>query len=137
MSKILSLIIQILNTFNKFIWKIIKFLSKYIEIDDINHNNNDIANIKYRRFNVDSTPPIIETFVSIEHKDYKQLIKDNNIKPVKRRNGKSITIDVSCPCCGVPKYYLYDKTCYRTCPITRFVFRKKNESGDSEYFYNY
>ena len=62
MSKILSLIVQILNTFNKFIWKIIKFLSKYIEIDDINHDNNDIANIKYRKFNVDPTPPITAPF---------------------------------------------------------------------------
>ena len=60
-------------------------------------------------FNVDD-PAIIEPFVSIEHKDYIQLIKDNNIKLVKHRNGKTITIDVKCPCCGIPKDYLYDDT---------------------------
>ena len=132
MSKILSLIVQILNTFNKFIWKIIKFLSKYIEIDDINHNNNDIANIKYRRFNVDSTPPIIEPFVSIEHKDYKQLIKNNNIKPVNRRNGKQITININCPCCGAPKEYLYDnngKSTQFECKVCSFIFSNNSNKA--------
>lgn len=109
MSKIISIIIKFLNRINKFIWKIIVFLSKFIKVDDINHLDNKPDDVKYRLFNVD-TPAIIEPFVKLEHKDYKQLIKDNNIKPVKRRNGKDITINVKCPCCGAPKEYLYDNT---------------------------
>ena len=107
MSKIISFFIQLLNKINKFIWKIIIFLSKFIKVDEISHLDNKSDNVKYRLFNVDE-PAIIEPFVKVEHKDSKQLIKDNNIKPVKRRNGKSITIDVKCPCCGAPKDYLYD-----------------------------
>lgn len=109
MSKIISIIIKFLNRINKFIWKIIIFLSQFIKVDEINHLDDKPQDVKYRLFNVDD-PAIIEPFVSIEHKDYKQLIKDNNIKPVKRRNGKTITIDVKCPCCGAPKDYLYDNT---------------------------
>ena len=60
-------------------------------------------------FNVDDNA-IIEPFVKIEHKDYKKLIKNNNIKPVKQRNGKSITINVKYPCCYATKDYLYDNT---------------------------
>lgn len=109
MSKIISVIIEFLNRINKFIWKIIVFLSKFIKVDDINHLDNKPYDVKYRLFNVDA-PAIIEPFVKLEHKDYKQLIKDNNIKPIKRKNGKEITIDVKCPCCGAPKEYLYDNT---------------------------
>ncbi len=109
MSKILSLFIKFLNRINKFIWKIIIFLSKFIKVDETNHLDDKPQDAKYRLFNVDE-PVIIEPFVTIEHKDYKQLIKDNNIKPIKRRNGKTISIDVKCPCCGAPKDYLYDNT---------------------------
>ena len=124
MSKIISLFIIFLNRINKFIWKIIIFLSKFIKIDEIDHLNNKPDDVKYRLFNVDE-PAIIEPFVKIEHKDYKQLIKDNNIKPIKRRNGKDITIDVKCPCCGAPKDYLYDNTGKQNqfeCKVCSYVF---------------
>lgn len=109
MSKIISIIITFLNRINKIIWKIIIFLSQFIKVDEINHLNSKPTDERYRQFKVDEQP-IIEPFVKLEHKDYKQLIKDNNIKLIKRRNGKSITIDVKCPCCGAPKDYLYDNT---------------------------
>ena len=75
----ISIIIKFLNRINKFIWKIIIFLSQFIKVDEINHLDDKPQDVKYRLFNVDE-PAIIEPFVSIEHKDYKQLIKDNNIK---------------------------------------------------------
>ncbi len=124
MSKIISLFITFLNRINKFIWKIIIFLSKFVKIDETDHLNDKPQDVKYRLFNVDE-PAIIEPFVNIEHKDYKQLIKLNNIKPVKRRNGKNITIYVSCPCCGAPKDYLYDNTGKQNqfeCKVCSYIF---------------
>lgn len=110
MSKIISVIIIFLNRINKIIWKFIVFLSQFIKVDDIEHLDKKPTDERYRLFKVDDAP-IIEPFVKLEHKDYKQLIKDNNIKPVKRRNDKQIiTIDIKCPCCGAPKEYLYDNT---------------------------
>lgn len=124
MSKIISLFIQLLNRINKFIWKIIVFLSSFIKIDEVNHLDDKPDDIKYRLFNVDDLA-IIEPFVTIEHKDYKQLIKDHNIKPINRRNGKNITIDVKCPCCGAPKDYLYDnngKQQQFECKVCSYIF---------------
>ena len=124
MSKIISVIIKFLNRINKYIWKIIIFLFKFIKVDEINHLNDKPDDIKYRLFNVDD-PAILEPFIKIEHKDYKQLIKDNNIKPVKRRNGKAITIDVKCPCCDAPKDYLYDNTGKQNqfeCKVCSYIF---------------
>lgn len=125
MSKIISHIIRFLNIINKFIWKIIIFLSRFIKIDDTAHSNNDIANLKYRRFKVDGTPPIIEAFVSIEKKNYKKLIKKHNIKPVKHK--KEIIFDIICPCCSAPKEYLYDnngKEYQFKCKVCNFVFTR-------------
>ena len=124
MSKIISIIIKFLNSINKFIWKIIIFLSKFIKVDEINHLDDKPDDIKYRLFNVDE-PAIIEPFVKIEHKDWKQLVKDNNIKPIKRRNGKDISINIKCPCCGAPKDYLYDNTGKANqfeCKVCSFIF---------------
>ena len=108
MNKIISIIINFLNRINKISWKIIIFLSKFIKIEDVNQVDKP-SDEKYRLFKVDEQP-IIEPFVKLEMKDYKHLIKENNIKPVKRRNGKDITINIHCPCCGAPKEYLYDNT---------------------------
>ena len=125
MTKIISLIINFLNRINKIIWKFIIFLSKFIKLDDVEQSD-DIANIKYRRFKVDETSPLKEPFKpEIEHKDWHQLVIDNNIKPIKRR--KDISIDISCPCCGAPKDYLYDNTGKQTqfeCKVCHFLFTK-------------
>ena len=128
MSKIISLFINFLNRINKLIWKIIIFLSKFIELYDV-QDDNDIANIKYRRFKVDETPPIIEPFVKIEHKDWKQLIKDNNIKPINRR--KEFNFNVCCPCCNAPKEYIYDNNGQHTqfeCKVCNLVFTNNTNS---------
>ena len=132
MSKIITLLIKFLNRINKITWKIIIFLSKFIKVEDIIINNKP-TDEKYKQFKVDD-PAIIEPFVKIEHKDYKQLIKDNNIKPVKRRNGKNITINIKCPCCGAPKEYIYDNNGKQTqfkCKVCSYLFTnntiKKND----------
>lgn len=124
MSKIISVIINFLNRINKIIWKFIIFLSKFIKVDDINHFSDKPSDERYHLFTVDK-PPLIEPFITMEHKDYKKLIKDNNIKPVKRRNSNSVTIDVSCPCCGAPKDYLYNNNGKQNqfhCKVCSYVF---------------
>ena len=63
MSKIISLIILFLNRINKFTWKIIIFLSKFIKVEDIIIDNKP-TDEKYKQFKVDA-PAIIETFVKL------------------------------------------------------------------------
>ena len=128
MSKIITLIIKFLNRINKFIWLIIIFLSKFIKVEDIIVDNKP-TDERYKQFKVDE-PAIVEPFVKLEHKDYKQLIKDNNIKPIKRRNNKSITIDIKCPCCGAPKEYIYDNNGKQTqfeCKVCSHIFSNNPE----------
>lgn len=123
MSKIISFIITFLNRINKLIWKFIIFLSKFIKVDDVITNNKP-TDEKYKQFKVDDSP-LIEPVVKIEHKDYKKLIKENNIKPISRKNGKQINGNIHCPCCGAPKDYLYDNNGKQTqfeCKVCSFIF---------------
>lgn len=57
-------------------------MSKFVKIDEVKHLEDKPDDIKYYLFNVDD-PAIIEPFVKIEHKDHKQLYKENPslIKP--------------------------------------------------------
>lgn len=133
MTIIISLFIKFLNRINKIIWKIIIFLSKFVKVPETSHLEEKPDDIKYRLFNVDD-PAIIEPFVRLEHKDYKELIKNNNIQPIKRRNGKSITINIKCPCCGAPKEYLYDNTGKQNqfeCKVCSHVF-STNSNKDKD-----
>lgn len=121
MSKIITLFIEFLNRINKLIWKFIIFLSKFIKVEDVIINNKP-TDERYRLFKVDASP-LIEPFVKIEHKDYKQLIKDNNIKPINRR--KDLNINIHCPCCGAPKEYIYDNNGKQTqfeCKVCSHIF---------------
>ena len=132
MSKIISVLLEFLNRINKIIWKIILFLSKFIKVEDLDKLNNKPSNERYRQFKVDD-PAIIEPFVTIDHKDHKQLIKDNNIKPVNRKNGKQITIDVKCPCCGASKDFLYDNNGKQTqflCKVCSYIFSVNSKNED-------
>ena len=124
MSKIISFLITFLNKINKIIWKFIIFLSQFIKIEDLDKLSNKPTDERYRQFKVDDSP-IVEPFVKLEHKDYKQLIKMNHIKPVSRKNGKDITINVKCPCCSAPKEYLYDNNGKQTqffCKVCSHIF---------------
>ncbi|MFA6777115.1 MAG: DDE-type integrase/transposase/recombinase [Bacilli bacterium] len=107
MTKIITVIIKILNTINKLSWKIIIFLTKFIKIEELDKINSKPDDVRYRHFSVDK-PAIIEAFKEPEKLDFKVLVKENNISPVKRRKGKTINVKVSCPRCDAPKEYLYD-----------------------------
>ena len=122
--KIITILITILNTINKFIWKFIIFLSKFIPPDDIKNINSKPDDIRYRQLNVDE-PAIIEVFKQPEKLDYKLLIKENNIKPVKRRIGKTIPTNIRCISCNATHEYLYDNNGKLTqfeCKVCSVVF---------------
>ena len=124
MIKIITFILKLLNTINKISFKLICFLSIYIKPDNLNFIDSKPVDVRYRQFNVDD-PAIIEPFKKLETLDYKQLIKDNNIKPIKRQNGKVIPKNTSCSRCNAPHDYLYDNTGKSTqfeCKVCNTIF---------------
>lgn len=89
---------------------------------------------KYMQLSVDPLPvfgkPEIEKIY-----DCTALIKSKNIKPIRRRGGRSVPSDVSCPYCGASHEYLYDNTGGRgqfECKVCNSLFNKVKPSRDDE-----
>ena len=78
---------------------------------------------EYQKFKVDKLPTILK-FEKIDYKAlldyYKQRYK-KTIKPVQRRNGKSIPKSTICPRCGAPHDYIYDTMGIKVSSNVKFV----------------
>jgi len=87
---------------------LLKFIRKFIPINQWVHD--DSKSPKYQKFKIDKLP----TIIPFQKQDWEFLIAyykhkyGKELKPVKRRNGRSIPKDKVCPVCGAPHDYLYD-----------------------------
>lgn len=65
---------------------------------------------RYQKFKIDQLP-VIKTFYKQDWQfllEYYQWKYKKTLRPVQRRNGKSIPEDVMCPVCGAPHHFIYD-----------------------------
>lgn len=86
----------------------INFICRYIPLKQWAFD--DSHSPKYQKFKVDELPRI-KTFFKQDWQfllQYYQWKYGKVIKPVQRRNGKSIPDDIICPRCGAPHHYIYD-----------------------------
>lgn len=105
-------IITYLLWYNQYLLRIISYLLNFIikfiplkqfVFDDTNSPN-------YQKFKTDKLP-IIKKF---EKQDYHFLLEyyiwkyGKKLKPINRRNGKTIPEDIICPRCGATHHYIYD-----------------------------
>jgi len=108
----MSQIITYLLVYNKYliyqIYELSLFIAKNIPIKQWIFDDSNSP--KYQKFKVDKLP-IIKKFVK---QDYSFLLEyyiwkyNKSVKPVQRRNGKTIPEDTICPLCGAPHLYIYD-----------------------------
>ncbi len=105
-------IITYLLLYNQYLLKQISqltlFIAKYIPLKQWAFDDSHSPN--YQKFKTDILP-IIKRF---EKQDFSFLLDyyiwkyGKTIKPVQRRNGKSVPEDIICPLCGAPHQYIYD-----------------------------
>ena len=87
---------------------LISFICRYIPLKQ--WASDDSLSPKYQKFKVDKLP-VIKTFVK---QDWQFLLEyylwkyGKPLKPVQRRNGRTIPEDILCPLCGAPHQYIYD-----------------------------
>lgn len=90
------------------IYLLLTLMAKYIPLRQWAFEDSNSPN--YNKFKLDKLPTIIH----FEKVDYQLLLAYYNhkynkvIKPVSRRNGRTISEHLSCPRCGAPHHYLYD-----------------------------
>lgn len=126
-------IITYLLTYNQYLVKLIcelvLFISKHIPINQWAFDDSNSP--EYQKYKVDKNPKIIR----FEVVDYQLLLAyykhryNKTIKPIQRRNGKSIPDETVCPKCGAPHHYIYDNNGDKgqfQCSICRKTFSESN-----------
>lgn len=105
-------IITYLLAYNQYLLKIINqlllFIAKFIPLKQLIFD--DTNSPSYQKFKTDKLP-IIKPFIKQDWKlwsEYYLLRYGKPVKPVQRKNGKSIPEDTTCPLCGAPHQYIYD-----------------------------
>lgn len=118
MKQIISLILFLLKTLNRLIWKASTFLSAYLvnlqpHIDP--KQDSTCADETYRLFSVDQMPVIEQR----QFLDYQLLLNDyklqhgKDLKPVNRRQPHKLDYRGTCPLCGAPHHDLYENNISR------------------------
>ena len=86
----------------------LNFICRYIPLKQWAFD--DSHSPKYQKFKVDKLP-VIKTFIKQDWQfllEYYHWKYGKPLKPVQRRNGKSIPEDTVCPLCGAPHHFIYD-----------------------------
>ena len=87
---------------------LINFICRYIPLKQWAFD--DSHSPKYQKFKIDQLP-VIKPFIKQDWQfllEYYQWKYGKPVKPVQRRNGKSIPQDTICPLCGAPHLFIYD-----------------------------
>ena len=88
------------------------FICRYIPLGQWAFD--DSHSPKYQKFKIDKLP-VIKPFIKQDWQfllEYYQWKYGKPVKPVQRRNGKSIPKDIICPLCGAPHHYIYGITSF-------------------------
>ncbi len=107
MNIILYLLLLIQYQQKQICW-LLSFICRYIPLQQWAFD--DSHSPKYQKFKVDKLP-VIKTFIKQDWQfllQYYQWKYSIPLKPVQRRNGKTIPEDTICPLCGAPHHFIYD-----------------------------
>ena len=107
MDIILYLLHLIQYQHNQICW-LLNFICRYIPLRQWAFD--DSHSPRYQKFKIDQLP-VIKTFYKQDWQfllEYYQWKYKKTLRPVQRRNGKSIPEDIVCPVCGAPHHFIYD-----------------------------
>jgi len=108
MSPIITYLVLYNQYLQRTVYQLLLFIAKNIPLKQWIHD--DSHSPEYQKFKVDKLP-IIKPFVKQDWTlwiEYYLLRYGKPLKPIQRRNGKSIPEETVCPLCGAPHQYIYD-----------------------------
>ncbi len=107
MDNIILYLLTIIQEQYKTICWLLNFICKYIPLKQWAFDGSHSLNTR----SLLPTLPLLKPFIK---QDWQFLLEyylwkyGKSVRPVQRRNGKSIPEDTFCPLCGAPHHYLYD-----------------------------
>lgn len=113
----------------KIIFQLLWFIAQYIPLSQMAFDDSNSP--KYQKFKVDKLPTILR----YETVDYKLLLAyykhkyNKTLKPVQRRNGRTISTKLKCPKCGASHEWLYDNNGNNgqfQCKVCGLTFKETN-----------
>ena len=116
------------------IGELLLFISQHIPLKQMIFDDSNSP--EYQKFKVDRLPTILK----FEKVDYKLLLAyykhkyNKTLKPVQRRNGKSIPKKTKCPKCGAPHEYIYDNNGNKgqfKCKVCQLTFKEGYQVSDT------
>lgn len=126
-------IITYLLTYNQYliktIYQLLLFIAQHIPLGQLAFDDSNSP--EYQKFKVDKLPTILR----YETVDYKLLLAyykhkyNKQLKPVQRRNGKTISTKLKCPKCGASHEWLYDNNGNNgqfQCKVCGLTFKETN-----------
>lgn len=105
---IILYLLQLIQYQHKQICWLFNFICRYIPLKQWAFD--DSHSPMYQKFKIDKLP-VIKPFIKQDWQfllEYYQWKYGKPVKPVQRRNGKSIPEDTICPLCGAPHHFIYD-----------------------------
>ena len=105
---IILYVLHLIQNQHKQICWLLNFICRYIPLRQWAFD--DSHSPRYQKFKIDPLP-VIKTFYKQDWKfllEYYQWKYKKTLRPVQRRNGKSIPEDIVCPVCGAPHHFIYD-----------------------------
>lgn len=107
---IIQLFIESYNSlYQQFCW-LLGFICRYIPLKQWAFD--DSHSPKYQKFKTDELP-VIKPFIKQDWKlwnSYYKMKYGKMVAPVRRRNGRDVPENISCPVCDAPHQYIYDNT---------------------------
>ena len=105
---IILYLLQLIQYQHKQICWLLNFICRHLPLRQWTFD--DSHSQRYQKFKIDQLP-VIKTFIKQDWQfllEYYQWKYKKTLRPVQRRNGKSIPEDVICPVCGAPHHFIYD-----------------------------
>jgi len=108
MISIINFLCLYIQYLEKNIQILLQLVIRYVPLRQMAYD--EIHSPKYQKFKTDKLPIIIK-FEKLDYGfllDYYHWRYGKSLKPVQRRNGRTISEDTICPRCNAPHHYIYD-----------------------------
>ena len=118
----------------------VEYLQSLLESKETEFKKPDPVYPNYRKFEVDPEPPLKkDTQKKAKKKNYKQILKKKDVKPIQYRSDNIPPTHIRCPHCNAPSKYIWINNGHRKnvqykCAVCKRTFCRTPKISTAKYF---